>query len=140
MNIAKSVLITTVLSVFTVPFNALGNDGFEGTTELDNALRKFYQSVNGKEIKIDGAIGSLFGDQLYFVDGSGKYKIELDAGRDVRRKIEGCEIELFYATQSPCQIVGMVELAIAAEDEDAGDGFEIGMILYSVELFQNKDE
>lgn len=70
--------------------------------ELFDGLKAFYSEVEGYEMPIDGAIGTFVGDQLYYRDSTGSYRVLLDAGRTVRRELEGCEVNLFLdAGQSP---------------------------------------
>ena len=110
----------------------------QNTNRMDDGLRNVYRALNGQEIEVDGAIGSLFGgDQLYFADGTGRYETDLDAGRDVRRQIEGCELKLMNPETSPCKVVGMAEASTDDDDENIGDGLEIRLILYRVDTFEN---
>ena len=98
-----------------------------------SALLSAYQQANTSEVSIKGAIGTLLGETVYFVDETGRYKVKLDAGRDVRRKIESCELNLFDSGGSKCQISGKAEVAVDLNDNNFGDGYEIELILFSVE-------
>ncbi|WP_156945896.1 hypothetical protein [Roseicyclus elongatus] len=123
-----------------LPSISSSQEVLSGTPALEAAVSAFYEGLNGSETQISGAIGTLFGgDRIYFADGTGRYRILLDAGRNVRRDIEGCELELFETLQSPCQIEGTVELSIDDEDDNLADGIEIEMILFSVESFTRSE-
>jgi len=111
-----------------------------GTDTIRDAVVTAYQSVDRKEVRVSGVIGTTFGDILYFADGTGRYKVKLDAGRDFRRQTEGCEILLFDTLKSPCKFTGMAEVAFDSEDDNIADGIEMTLILYRVEDFSRTEE
>lgn len=134
------VCVAAIFAAGMLPAHVMAQEEVKDTTELDGALRNIYQIINLQEIRVKGAIGSLIGDQLYFVDDTGRYKVELDAGRDIRRQIDGCEIAIFGPKESLCQLSGMAEIAIDTEDDNIGDGFEISLILYRVDSFERRED
>lgn len=97
--------------------------------------RDLYVQIEGKEISISGAIGTQYGEKLYFYDDTGSYPILLDAGRSVRHELEGCEINPFQEPeQAACQVSGMAEIKI---DWDAGSlpkGFSVELIVFEAEV------
>ncbi len=111
----------------------------KNTNDLEKFLTIVNDVANGQEILVDGAIGTMFGETVYFVDQTGRYKILLDAGRDFRRKIEGCELELFDPSSSKCKVLGKAEVRVDLDDDNVADGVEISLILFAVESFERKD-
>lgn len=135
----KSVLAFMSVIIF-YPTLAISQDDVKDVNELNLTLRTVYESLQGKEISIDGVIGTSFGDQIYFADITGSYKVSLDAGREVRRKIEGCEVNIFDREKSLCKISGMAEIKVENDDDNIADGIEIGLILYQVDSFEKREE
>ena len=127
-------------AVLMSPIYVAAQASIKDMSELDTTLREMYEGLDGQEIRIDGVIGTLIGDQIYFADSTGRFKVELDAGRDVRRSIEGCKVNMFQLEKSTCNVVGMAEISVDDGDDNAGDGFEIGLILYQVDSFEKSKE
>jgi len=124
-------------AVLLAPISGAAQDAApKGTDSVVQAVSEAYQALDGQEVRIDGAIGEFVGGLLYFIDETGRYSIKLDAGRDVRRRIEGCTLNMFDAASSPCQVIGMAEISIDADDDNVGDGVEIGLVLYDVESLE----
>ena len=108
----------------------------QSTDDLKKLLLGVNEKANGQEIQIRGAIGTLFGETIYFADGTGRYKISLDAGREIRRQVENCKLEMFDTVKSKCQIRGNAEIQIEKDDTDIADGIEIKLILFAVDSFE----
>lgn len=117
--IATLILVPTALSA-------------QGTDELDGKIRDFYSDVDGKEVSIKGAIGTFISDTLKFGDTSGIYDVIFDAGRNARKSIEGCEINLFSLQASNCFIEGKAEIVVDWNEGDPGDGYPIKLSIYEM--------
>ena len=104
--------------------------------EVKDSLTLAYRDIHEQEIPIRGAIGTVYGDTLYFMDSTGHYPIVLDAGRAARRSLEGCEINPFLdADRNPCQISGMAEIEVDWKDsENLADGFKTQLIVFELTL------
>lgn len=123
----SSALIGTVMSV--------GPAFSETLSALSDSARELYAQMEGKELTIEGAIGTQYGDKLYFYDTTGSYPILLDAGRSVRRDLEGCEINTFLEpAKAPCQISGRAEIKIDWDDSSLPNGFEVELIVFEAEV------
>lgn len=98
-------------------------------------VRDLYTEIEGKEVPITGAIGTQYGEKLYFYDETGSYPILLDAGRSVRRDLEGCEINPFQEPeQAPCQVSGMAEIKIDWDASSLPKGFSVELIVFEAEV------
>ena len=122
-----SALICTVISAAPASSETL--------PVFSELAKDFYIQMEGKEIPITGAIGTMYGDRLYFYDSTGRYPIVLDAGRSIRRELEGCEINPFQEpAQASCQVSGMAEIKIDWDDSDLPKGFEVELIIFEAEV------
>lgn len=102
---------------------------------FSDSARSLYADMEGKEIAVSGAIGTTYGDQLYFYDATGNYPILLDAGRSVRRELEGCEINPFLEPeQSTCQMSGMAEIQIDWDESNLSNGYEVELIIFEANI------
>ena len=104
------------------------------TTEVMAAVEqmtKIHASLQGKTITMRGAIGTLFGDSLYFKNDHGQFAVQFDAGRSARKSIEGCELELFGWANSDCIVEVDAEIAVEKAYGFA-DGGEVKLIVYNV--------
>lgn len=54
--------------------------------------------------------------------------------------MKDCKINMFQLEKSTCNVVGMAEISVDDADDNAGDGFEIGLILYQVDSLNKSDE
>ena len=118
---------------------AMGQE-IQSSDALASAIVSSYEALDGSEFEVSGAIGAMFGDTLFFVDQTGRYEIVLDAGRTVRRQIEGCELQMFDADDSECQLTGMVEVSVDFDDDNKGDGLEVRYILFEVSEFSKAEK
>jgi len=104
------------------------------TTEVMGAVEqmaKLHASLKGKTVTMNGAIGTLVSDTLYFKNDHGQFQVQFDAGRSARKLIEGCELEWFGWANSDC----IVEVDAEVEIETAftfAEGGEIKLIVYEV--------
>jgi len=136
--LSQSILIFSLLFGF-LPAYANAQQEIKDTASLSSALGDLFQSLDRKEIRVEGAIGVFVAEVLYFADSTGRYEVELDAGRDIRRQIEGCKLNMFSLEKSPCFVTGMAEISIDLEDDNLGDGTTIKLILYQVDSFENRE-
>jgi hypothetical protein len=109
----------------------------ETTISVENRMKIVYRGINGSEVELKGAIGTFITDQIKYADNSGVYDVLLDAGRDARKSIEGCEIQLFAPEKSPCQIIGKGELVIDLDDGNLGSGFGVKISIYELNLVRH---
>jgi hypothetical protein len=91
-------------------------------------LQDLRQRVAGSEVDIAGYIGTgleLMDDEaLAFRDAEGNvYPVIFDAGRDARRKLEGCKFAMFGGG-SPCAMSGKAEIGL--------DGSRVRLIVFEV--------
>jgi hypothetical protein len=85
-------------------------------------------SVAGLEVKIDGWIGTgldmMEAEALGFRTREGVYfPVVFDAGREARRKLEGCRFQIFGGG-TPCDMTGQAELE--------WDGSRLRLIIFEV--------
>lgn len=106
----------------------------ESTAQAKGVIGITYEILDGQEIPIEGAVGTAFGGALYFVDDFGTYQMTLDAGREVRKQLEGCTVNLFVPELSNCRGVGMAEVQADWKDMSVSKGVEIGLIVYELEV------
>lgn len=109
----------------------------EGMPEFEKSVREKYKAYDGKEIDIEGAIGTWYGgEKIYFYDSSGRYAILLDAGRAARKSIEGCKIDDYVEPhKNPCPITGKAEVKIDWDDsKNFASGIEVGLIVFELSL------
>jgi len=139
----KLIKLTLLISCSTAVFagwlqvHAQETSSIQNTDDLKKHLLAANTQANGQEIQIEGAIGTLFGETLYFVDTTGRYEILLDAGREIRREVEACELA-YDTASSPCQIKGKAEIQIEDDDSDIADGIEVKLILFAVDSFDKQ--
>ena len=107
---------------------------------IAEAVRDAYRALNGQEVRIEGSIGTYIADLIYFADDNGRYPVKLDAGREVRRRIEECELNVYDPSSSWCKVVGMAEISVDLEDNNLGDGIGISFVLYEVESLKTKED
>jgi uncharacterized protein YdeI (BOF family) len=127
----KLLLATLAFALNSVPASS------EGMPEFEKSVRETYKAYDGKEIDIEGAIGTwIGGETLYFYDSSGLYTILLDAGRAARKSIDGCEINRHVEPhKSPCRITGKAEVKIDWDDSNNfASGIEVGLIVFELSL------
>jgi len=128
-NIALSFVASLAVAV-----PATGQDS-ETQTEVVNGIvaqiESLHASLNGKTITATGAVGTLIGETLYFVNAAGKFKVQFDAGREDRRRIEGCEVPLFGDADPKCIFTVDAELSVS-EPYTLADGGEVRLIIYDV--------
>ena len=91
-------------------------------------LQDLRQRVAGSEIDIAGHIGTGFAlmddEALAFRDAEGNfYPVIFDAGRDARRKLEGCKFAMFGGG-SPCTMSGKAEIEL--------NGSRVRLIVFEV--------
>lgn len=135
----KNAILSTLSFLFLSGFGTAGlaQDQFprlEDTTEALAAVRIVYGAFDKQEIPIDGYIGSLIGDTLYFQDQNGKYKVTLDAGRAIRKEISDCEIDWFSLAKSNCSATGMAEVKVIWDKADLSSGMKIELIIYELQV------
>lgn len=107
----------------------------ETLPDLAGLARELYSEMEGKEVPIKGAIGTQYGDRLYFYDSTGSFPVLLDAGRSVRREIEGCEINPFQEPeQAACQVSGKAEIKVDWDDSSLSGGYDIELIIFEAEV------
>lgn len=94
-------------------------------------MAKLHASLKGKTVTMNGAIGTMIGDTLYFKNDHGQFKVQFDAGRNARKLIEGCELEWFGWANSDCIVEVDAEIEIDTA-YDFADGGEIKLIVYEV--------
>ena len=95
-------------------------------------MAELHASLNGKTVKMRGAIGTLIGETLYFKNDDGQFAVQFDAGRNARKTIEGCELEWFGWANSNCIVDIEAEITIE-KVYDFADGGEIKLIVYDVQ-------
>ncbi len=132
-SVAALVLLAPVLGIAQ-------DDAVTGTADMAETVREAYRVLDGQEVRVEGAVGMFAGRLLYFVDETGRYSLKLDAGRDIRRQIEACEVNPYDFANSPCQVVGMAEVSAGVDDDDVADGINIELVLYSVESLETGSE
>jgi len=104
------------------------------TTEVEEIVRDIsaaYTSLNGKTITLRGAIGTLFGDSIYFANANGRFEVQFDAGRTARKKIANCELNMFDWQRSDCTVEVDAEILIK-EPFSFAEGTEVTLIVYEV--------
>ena len=104
------------------------------TQEVTNILaqiKALHSSLAGKTITATGVVGTFRGDTVYFVNSEGRFVVQFDAGREDRRRIEGCEIALFGDADPKCVFEVDAELAVA-KPFTLPDGGEIRLIIFDV--------
>jgi hypothetical protein len=90
-----------------------------------------YNSLSGKTVTMRGAIGTKIGDQLYFKNDHGQFKVQFDAGRAARKKIEGCKIEWIGWKNSKC--LHEVDAEIKLDGKySLSDGIDLDLIVYEI--------
>jgi hypothetical protein len=100
--------------------------------QIVEEMAELHASLNGKTVKMRGAIGTLFGEALYFKNDDGQFSVQFDAGRNARKTIEGCELEFFGWANSNCIVDIEAEITIETV-YDFADGGEIKLIIYDVQ-------
>ncbi|MCT4553230.1 MAG: hypothetical protein N4A53_00930 [Pelagimonas sp.] len=112
----------------------------ETMPDFETMARAAYQSQDGKEIEIEGAVGTQYGDRLYFYDASGRFPILLDAGRAARKSLEGCEINSFMEpSENPCLITGKAEVQIDwDESKNFADGIKVRLVVFELTLTRSE--
>lgn len=106
----------------------------KNTEDAHKVLSHVYQILDGQEIPVEGAVGTTFGEALYLVDQHGRYRVTLDAGRQVRKQLEGCKVNPFVPDQSNCRGVGMAEVRADWEGLSLSEGVAIELIVYELEV------
>ncbi len=111
----KSHILPIILAL--LPFGA-------GAETLDDLLKRFA----GSEVEISGHIGTglniMDDEALSFRDKTKVvYPVVFDAGREARKKLDGCEFAIFGGG-SPCEITGKAEIEM--------DGAAIRLIIFEV--------
>lgn len=109
----------------------------KNTADAHKVLSHIYQILDGQEIPVEGAVGTTFGDVLYLVDQHGRYRVTLDAGREVRKQLEGCQVNPFVRDQSNCRGVGMAEVHADWENLSVSKGVAIELIVYELKVIRS---
>jgi hypothetical protein len=91
-------------------------------------LQDLRQRIAGSEVEIAGHIGTglelLDDEAIAFRDAEGNvYPVVFDAGREARRKLEGCKFAMFGGG-SPCAMSGKAEIEL--------DGSRIRLVVFEV--------
>lgn len=94
-------------------------------------ISSLHSSLNGMTATLMGGLGTIIGDQIYFQSDLGRFRVQFDAGREARRRIEGCSITLFGNVESRCVFEVDAELRVS-ESFNLADGGEIRLIVYNV--------
>lgn len=94
-------------------------------------IASLHSSLNGMTATLTGGLGTIVGDQIYFQSDLGRFRVQFDAGREARRRIEGCSITLFGNVESRCVFEVDAELRVS-ESFNLADGGEIRLIVYSI--------
>lgn len=92
-------------------------------------LSEWRQKAAGIEVEVSGHIGSgldiMDDEALSLRDEEGHvYSVVFDAGREVRKKLEGCKFAIFGGG-SPCALRGKAEIEL--------DGARLRLILFEVD-------
>ena len=127
-----------VLAVLPFSLAAQENEFTKLVEMRDGMIRVYEELLDEEEVDIEGAIGTFITDNLTFVDATGSYDVKLDAGRQVRRNIEGCEVNPFAWEQSNCIIKGRAEIEVDLDDSSLADGFEVNLIIFEVSDIKKK--
>lgn len=137
MKIIKPLLVAAATAMIPIALHAQDEVEVKTTADIAKTIADVYQTLDTAEIRIDGYIGAFIADILYYADEFGRYQISLDAGRTVRRQIDGCTLEFDYL-RSSCKIVGIAEIKVDENDREIADGVNFSLILYEVESFEKK--
>ena len=131
-------MTTRIMNViFSLVFASLGAGAAAEDTDTAEVMQtveqmaKLHASLSGKTVTMGGAIGTIFGDTLYFKNDFGQFSVQFDAGRNARKSIEGCELEWCGWANSDCIVEVDAEISIETE-YDFADGGELKLIVYEV--------
>jgi len=83
-------------------------------------------------------LGTFITEDLTFVDNTGSYDVKLDAGREARRSLEGCEVNPFDWKLSDCIISGRAELTVDFPNSSVSDGYEIDLIIFEMTIEERR--
>ena len=97
-------------------------------SELDNLLNQ----LGTYEVTVEGEIGSLVGNELYFRDGSGLYGVTLAVGRETLRELENCTLAPYHGSKSTCRAVGKAEVKF--RENTVYEGYTIELLLFDLEV------
>lgn len=103
----------------------------EDFNKLFQMLKVAHSAFNGMSVTLEGGLGTIIGDTIYFQNELGRFPVQFDAGREARRKIEGCEISLFGNAPSRCIFEVDAELLVTSE-YTLSEGGRITLIVYNV--------
>ncbi len=104
------------------------------TSEVDTIVRGIssaYTALGGKTITMRGAIGTAYGDTIYFINPRGRFEVQFDAGRTARKKIADCEVSIFDWQRSNCFVEIDAEILIK-EPFSFPSGAEVTLIVYEI--------
>lgn len=126
-----SVALILVLYLFPAGAKASEQTQTDQVLGIVELIRAAHNELDGMTVTLTGGLGTIFGDQLYFQHDLGRFAVQFDAGRDARRKIEGCSITLFGNVDSRCVFEVDAELR-ASSSYKLSDGGEMELIIYAV--------
>lgn len=100
---------------------------FAAGTMQATTLPELRKSITGQEVEVSGFIGTgldlMDAEALTFRDSDKtNYAVVFDAGRDARKKLEGCKFEMFGGT--PCAMTGKAEIEL--------DGARMRLIIFDI--------
>lgn len=133
-NLSKALsnfVLVSVTSLFPAWAKASDQTQTEEVLGILEFMKAAHNELDGMTVTLTGGLGTIFGDQLYFQHELGRFTVQFDAGREARRKIEGCSITLFGNIDSRCVFEVDAELR-ASSSYKLSDGGEMELIIYAV--------
>lgn len=121
---------TTLATLMAGAVVAQETDTLE-VTRIIGEIAQRHAALSGKTITMTGTLGTYISDNIYFANEDGFFEVQFDAGREARRRIEGCLVTPFGTSSSQCVFEIDAELVVA-ERFDLADGGEIKLIVYEV--------